>query len=498
MKGETIKASCEAVTPLQESAAVFQNMSVETNATAGTFPVLNDNTAGTTSPVTQGTEHSGNEEDNELNDYIGWEKIESFYVPYIKRTFNGETLNYVSVQIAETHPLSKYIISLLVKLYTCPAVKSFFITEFEAQLLNNINKDQFYGKGQFYGGKDCIVRLEDVKELYAFIEACFKQLLCNTASARQRKCGFISINSKFAVPYSIKDNHKYIPLFCFEGEIDSLSQHAIKLENWDLAYLKFCSRVQGVRNELETSDSCTVVRLDDIKKYFSFDTNFEEYWPSNVADLQVFPDEKTFNASSSWIRVPDPSENPYTTSASTLEGLQLSVPIWSISKNQMIPSVAKLGLSDLCKTFFEKIYSNILIKYSTYSEMKLGDIDLAKFTQMDTHSTMNTLINQQSIYTPINNLMAHTIPQPFIQAGIQSVPIIYNFLYVNRHMSSTPMYSPLYDNQMWQFYDVQRFNNDGQVQQQQQILNQPHQLYGAQFLQGRNTNAPMSNNNVML
>jgi hypothetical protein len=240
---------------------------------------------------------------------FSWKSISGYHVPYIIRVINGEELKFVSVRMAETQLLSNYLHYLHADIYTCTSVRSHFITDSEAKILNEINIkhcDGVYGKDMFYSNKDYIVRLEDVHEFYTFIEVCYKKLLCNITPGRKEKCGFIRINSESVVPYCIKDGQKYVPLFYFEGETENLRHRAVKLENWNLAYLKFCCKVQGIRNELFASDSCTVTSLDDIKNYFPPETNFEEYWPAKVIDTQLLTNQKSthVNPPGAWIRAP--------------------------------------------------------------------------------------------------------------------------------------------------------------------------------------------------
>ena len=128
------------------------------------------------------------------------------------------------------------------------------------------------------------------------------------------------INGESVVPYTVKEGTKYVPLFYFEGETEHLklksevvdgwvgiivaalprdvepkpcdasqlvmliyhlmlvisaiqsnysyaaniSSSLHPLNNhflrWDLAYLKFCCKVQGIRNELFANDVCKVKR----------------------------------------------------------------------------------------------------------------------------------------------------------------------------------------------------------------------------------------------
>lgn len=94
------------------------------------------------------------------------------------------------------------------------------------------------------------------------------------------RCGFFRINRESVVPYTVKDTVKYVPLFYFEGETDHLKLKSDKVEGWDLAYLKFCCKVQGIRNELFAADTCRVVALEEIKGHFPSGTTFEDYWPA--------------------------------------------------------------------------------------------------------------------------------------------------------------------------------------------------------------------------
>lgn len=201
---------------------------------------------------------------------------------------NGEGIHYISVRIVESQILSQYLSYLHPSIYSCTLIRSYFISKSEAKLLNDINinhSDHIYGKEQFHDDKDFIVRIEDIQEFYAFIDVCYKKLLCKPVF--NDKCGFICINSESIVPYCTKDYQKYIPLFYFEGEIDNLIHYSVEIKNWNLAYLKFCCTVQGIRNELYASDLCIAISLDDIKVYFPPETNFEDYWPSNVIDLKL-------------------------------------------------------------------------------------------------------------------------------------------------------------------------------------------------------------------
>lgn len=165
--------------------------------------------------------------------------------------------------------------------YAFTSIKKYSIPESEAKLIDYVNiehSDQIYGKELFQARKDNVVYMEDVLEYYAFIKFCHTKQLCNVTL--EEKCGFIIINSKFVVPYIIKNNEKYIPLFFFEGKTDlyHLRHGAVKLENWNLEYLKFYCKIKIINNELYNSYSCIVTSLDYIKNCFPPETNYEDNW----------------------------------------------------------------------------------------------------------------------------------------------------------------------------------------------------------------------------
>lgn len=211
---------------------------------------------------------------------FGWVTMGKIYhVPYLFR--NGE--KYCAVRMVETKLLKKYLSYLHSDIYTCTCIRSYYITDPEARLLNEINfkhcESQF-GKEHFTT-KDLVVRLTDTAQFYDFLDSCYNKLLSNVSSPKDR-CGFVRINRESVVPYTVKDNRKFVPLFYFEGETDSLKLKAVALDGWDLAYLKFCCKVQGIRNELFASETCLVISLADIKSYFPPGTYFELYWPVKV------------------------------------------------------------------------------------------------------------------------------------------------------------------------------------------------------------------------
>lgn len=212
---------------------------------------------------------------------FGWSTIHNAHIPYVFRRED----KYCAVRMVETKLLNKYLSYLPHEITTCIHVRSYFITEGEAKLLNEINMKhcEFQFGRDLFTTKDLVVRLQDARCFYKFLDTCFKKLV-QKSPEQSEHCGFVRINGESVVPYTVKEGKKYVPLFYFEGETDTLKLKAEKVDNWELAYLKFCCKVQGIRNELFASDTCAVVSLEDVQQYFPKDTQFEDWWPQKTAE----------------------------------------------------------------------------------------------------------------------------------------------------------------------------------------------------------------------
>lgn len=233
--------------------------------------------------------------------HFGWATFGKIHIPYILR----QSEKYCAVRMVEMKLLNKYLNYLHQDIYSCTCVRSYYITDAESRLLNEINHkhcDSQFGR-EMFTLKDLVVRLSDANKFYQFLDICYKKLLMGS-SGPSDKCGFIRINKESVVPYTVRDTQKFVPLFYFEGETDNLKLKADYLSGWDLSYLKFCCKVQGIRNELFASDSVAVISLHDIRSYFPVGTEFEDYWPSKVVDTQLLVGTKSTNNAVHWTRQP--------------------------------------------------------------------------------------------------------------------------------------------------------------------------------------------------
>lgn len=246
-------------------------------------------------------------DDDSQRGRFGWTSFDDCHIPYILRS--GE--KYCAVRILESKLLNKYLSYLHSDIYSCTCIRSYYITEAESKLFNEINAkhcENQFGRDAFTC-KDLVVRLSDAKEFYTFLDVCYTKLTAGTnpnvtSGRKAEKCGFIRINKESVVPYTVKDGLQYVPLFYFEGETENLKLKAEKLEGWDLSYLKFCCKVQGIRNELFASETCSVISLSDIKSYFPPGTGFEDYWPTKVMDSQLLVNSNGGGSGGGWTKQP--------------------------------------------------------------------------------------------------------------------------------------------------------------------------------------------------
>jgi len=219
---------------------------------------------------------------------FGWFEIEKNFLPMI---FRYGIEKYTSVRMVERKLLNRFLQVLPQEVNSCTCIRSYYITDSESKLLNEINlkhTDCTFGKEAFTPSKDLVVRLKDAKEFHKFLDLCHKKLVLKKSNASDR-CGFFRINGESVVPYTVKEGTKYVPLFYFEGETEHLKLKSELVDGWDLAYLKFCCKVQGIRNELFANEECKVVCLDEIKGHFPAGTTFEDYWPAKGSIEPVQP-----------------------------------------------------------------------------------------------------------------------------------------------------------------------------------------------------------------
>ncbi|KAH8269667.1 hypothetical protein KR026_000744 [Drosophila bipectinata] len=262
---------------------------------------------------------SGPCDEESVNGHFGWASFGKVSIPYIYR----QSEKYCSVRMIELKLLGKYLNCLHPDIYSsCTCVRSYYITDAEARLFIEINHkhcDGEFGR-DIFTQKDLVVRLSDASKFYQFLDICYRKLVTGSKTPSE-KCGFIRINKESVVPYTVRNNQQVVPLFYFEGETENLKTKAELLNGWDLAYLKFCCKVQGIRNELFSSENVAVISLTDIKSYFPNGTEFEDYWPSKVVDSNLLIGNRANVTNSvNWTRQPSAPPPKVSSGSSSVSG----------------------------------------------------------------------------------------------------------------------------------------------------------------------------------
>jgi len=222
---------------------------------------------------------------------FGWVKVEDQYLPYIIRVMNGFKVRYMSVRMAETALLAKYLNFVHVDVVSaCARVDGYPITSVEAHLLNSINRqhsDAAYGDRSFVAGDDMVATVDDVLGFHEFLKVCRDGIKCDGTFVD--KCGFVRIGADDVppgLPYAVAGDEKYLPAFLFDGQTETISARAVELDKWPLAYLKFCLAVLGVRGDLYAGEtSCPAIGLGELKRYFPPETVYQAYWPAKLIEI---------------------------------------------------------------------------------------------------------------------------------------------------------------------------------------------------------------------
>lgn len=166
---------------------------------------------------------------------FGWTNS-SVHIPYVYRR---DDKKFCSVRVLEQCIIKVFPGVLRPELSGCVSIQSFYVSEIEARLLNEINVkhcDWQYGR-ELFTVRDLIVSLDDALELIQFLQTCRDKLVRKSCDPQDR-CGFFRIGGESVVPYTVINDIKYVPLFYFEGETGNLDKRAIQITGWDLAYLK--------------------------------------------------------------------------------------------------------------------------------------------------------------------------------------------------------------------------------------------------------------------
>lgn len=204
-----------------------------------------------------------------------WKQIGNNKIPYFCR--GEEKFVALKMFLQEGFIEHKYLLEhILENIYASfYFVRNFYVTEAEAHLLNQLNKDHynnFYGQNPF-NTTDRIIRLDDALE--------FRRLLCwcYAKSHKEKKdfkhyIGLFKINAKFLLPFVVINRIKQVPLYCFDRDAEILKPIATQLHKEDdLAYFKTCLKLQKKYKKMKRYGSSFLIELDHVKDLLGLTNN---------------------------------------------------------------------------------------------------------------------------------------------------------------------------------------------------------------------------------
>ncbi|XP_076305054.1 uncharacterized protein LOC143222432 [Tachypleus tridentatus] len=205
---------------------------------------------------------------------FGWTTIGGVHLPFILR---GEE-KFIAVRMVEAKVVSKYSRVLPWVVFTCTNIKSYFITENEARLLNEING--FHCAFQFgqktFTSKDVVVCLSEILCFHEFLETCRSKLFPVSGDRLlAKKCGLIMMNN-IVLPYIEKNGSKYVPFTMLPNGV--LADASRNVNDWDLAYLCFLCHVAQL-NKTKLKKGTYLVSVDKLLFSSGQVPVMQEWWP---------------------------------------------------------------------------------------------------------------------------------------------------------------------------------------------------------------------------
>jgi len=191
---------------------------------------------------------------------FGWESIGDIPVPIIFR----ENERLVPVRVVENKIISLYSNQMPWTVFSCINIRSYYVTQAEASLLNEINSvhsDYSFGYETF-SSKDVVVCLHDVFALHSFLGKSKEIFLRGLRS--DDWLGFLSISGSLIVPYITKSSKKYVPQSFIEQKVLMIKVSRIAMDEWDCSYLKMLLIFGGMES-MSLNSSETLVCVDELQ-----------------------------------------------------------------------------------------------------------------------------------------------------------------------------------------------------------------------------------------
>ncbi|RWS15741.1 hypothetical protein B4U79_14037 [Dinothrombium tinctorium] len=209
---------------------------------------------------------------------FGWDQVNDIPLPVILR----EDERLVPVRIVETKVIGNFSNSLPWTVFSCINIRSYYVTENEAKLLNDINSlhcDYYYGMEPFTA-KDVVVCLPDVITLYNFLETSRDIFRHGLGKSSIDWLGFVNISGSHIVPYICKcvnsssGARKYVPMSLIQHRVLLVKVEKTEMSEWDASYLRMLCIYAGLEH-LQIASNDSLCLLSDLK------------WDSSLCPLHI-------------------------------------------------------------------------------------------------------------------------------------------------------------------------------------------------------------------
>jgi hypothetical protein len=202
-----------------------------------------------------------------INGVFGWEIVNDISLPIIFR----EDERLVPVRLVEAKIIAKFSNILPWTVFSCINIRSYYVTENEATLLNEINNlhcDRYFGYEPF-SIKDVVVCLQDVFTLHKFLETSKDIFLMGLAKSQISNLGFVNISGSLIVPYIGKTSpdsttvRKFVPQSLIQSHVLLVKVEKLEMNEWDASYLRMLLIYSGLE-QLQIVAQDTLCLLSDL------------------------------------------------------------------------------------------------------------------------------------------------------------------------------------------------------------------------------------------
>jgi hypothetical protein len=142
--------------------------------------------------------------------------------------------------------ISQFSTCLTWSVFSCINIRSYYVTEKEAALLNEINSqhcDCFFGY-EAYTAKDVVVCLPDVFTLHTFLQTSREIFQFGLSNSSAECMGFVNISGSLIVPFIAKSPaesapaRRFVPQSLVAQKVLLDKVQRLDLEEWDMSYIR--------------------------------------------------------------------------------------------------------------------------------------------------------------------------------------------------------------------------------------------------------------------